>query len=82
MMDAVRTHGLVKRYGSQVAAAGVDLVVPGSFAGLVGPNGAGKTTTLSMIAALLRPDGGHAEVDGLHVCRRPPDLLGSSGLVQ
>jgi len=70
MTDAVRTTGLFKRYGPQVAVAGVDLVVPaGSFCGLVGPNGAGKTTTLSMITGLLRPDGGQAEVDGLHVWR-------------
>ncbi|GGO81178.1 ABC transporter ATP-binding protein [Nonomuraea cavernae] len=70
MTDAVRTQGLFKRYGPQVAVAGVDLVVPaGSFAGLVGPNGAGKTTTLSMITGLLRPDGGRAEVDGLDVWR-------------
>ncbi|MDR8408530.1 ABC transporter ATP-binding protein [Nonomuraea sp. 3-1Str] len=70
MTDAVRTHGLFKRYGPQVAVAGVDLVVPaGSFAGLVGPNGAGKTTTLSMVTGLLRPDGGRAEVGGLDVWR-------------
>lgn len=70
MTDAVRTTGLYKRFGQQVAVAGIDLVVPkGSFAGLVGPNGAGKTTTLSMITGLLRPDGGIAEVDGLNVWR-------------
>jgi ABC-2 type transport system ATP-binding protein len=70
MTDAVRTTALFKRYGPQVAVAGVDLVVPaGSFAGLVGPNGAGKTTTLSMITGLLRPDGGEAHIDGLHVWR-------------
>ncbi|MFI7441258.1 ABC transporter ATP-binding protein [Nonomuraea indica] len=70
MTDAVRTSGLFKRYGPQVAVAGVELVVPaGSFAGLVGPNGAGKTTTLGMVTGLLRPDGGRAEVDGLDVWR-------------
>ncbi|WP_327585474.1 ABC transporter ATP-binding protein [Nonomuraea sp. NBC_00507] len=82
MTDAVRTQGLFKRYGQQVAVAGVDLVVPaGSFAGLVGPNGAGKTTTLSMITGLLRPDGGSAEVDGLHVWRDPVEVKARIGVL-
>ncbi|MDF5751240.1 ABC transporter ATP-binding protein [Spongiactinospora sp. TRM90649] len=72
MADAVRTQGLFKQFGQQIAVGGVDLVVPkGSFAGLVGPNGAGKTTTLSMITGLLRPDGGLIEIDGTDVWRDP-----------
>ncbi|TMR96100.1 ABC transporter ATP-binding protein [Nonomuraea basaltis] len=82
MTDAVRTHDLFKRYGRQVAVAGVDLVVPaGSFAGLVGPNGAGKTTTLSMITGLLRPDGGSAQVDGFHVWRDPVEIKARIGVL-
>ncbi|MFI6506770.1 ABC transporter ATP-binding protein [Streptosporangium sp. NPDC050855] len=70
VMEAVRTSGLVKRFGQQVAVADVDLVVPrGGFAGLVGPNGAGKTTTLSMVTGLLRPDGGSIHIDGVDVWR-------------
>lgn len=37
----------------------------GVVAGLVGPNGAGKTTTLRILAGLLKPDGGYAEVLGV-----------------
>lgn len=67
---AVALHGLVKHYGTKVAVAGVDLVVPaGSFFGLVGPNGAGKTTTLRMATGLLRPDAGRVVVDGVEVWR-------------
>ncbi|MBB2909644.1 ABC-2 type transport system ATP-binding protein [Streptosporangium becharense] len=70
VIEAVRTRGLVKRFGQQVAVGGVDLVVPrGSFAGLVGPNGAGKTTTLSMVTGLLRPDEGQVLVDGADAWR-------------
>ncbi|MBO3745142.1 ABC transporter ATP-binding protein [Streptosporangiaceae bacterium NEAU-GS5] len=82
MTNAVRTHGLFKRYGPQVAVAGIDLIVPkGSFAGLVGPNGAGKTTTLSMITTLLRPDGGVVEIDGHNVWADPIGVKGRIGVL-
>jgi ABC-2 type transport system ATP-binding protein len=65
-------RGLVKRFDTQVAVAGVDLDVPaGSFFGLLGPNGAGKTTTLSMAVGLLRPDFGQAHVLGYDVWTDP-----------
>ncbi|WP_214320891.1 ABC transporter ATP-binding protein [Nonomuraea sediminis] len=82
MTEAVRTQGLFKQYGPQIAVAGVDLVVPaGSFAGLVGPNGAGKTTTLSMITGLLRPNGGQAWIDGLDVWRDPLQVKARIGVL-
>lgn len=65
-------EGLVKRYGSTTAVAGIDLEVrAGSFFGIVGPNGAGKTTTLSMVTGLLRPDAGRVAVHGTDVWRDP-----------
>ncbi|MFF5211431.1 ABC transporter ATP-binding protein [Streptosporangium sp. NPDC000396] len=80
--EAVRTQGLFKRFGQQIAVGGVDLVVPrGSFAGLVGPNGAGKTTTLSMVTGLLRPDGGAIHIDGLDVWRDPVAVKGRIGVL-
>jgi len=39
----------------------------GAITGLLGPNGAGKTTLLRMIATLVVPDAGQAQVDGLDV---------------
>src|SRR4029453_6568822 len=42
--------------------------------GLVGPNGAGKTTTLRILATLLRPDAGSAEIDGWSVTRHPDQV--------
>lgn len=56
---AVRTDGLVKRYGSTAALAGVDLRIPtGSTYGLVGPNGAGKSTLLGILAGVRTPTEG------------------------
>jgi ABC-2 type transport system ATP-binding protein len=73
--DIVRTEGLVKRYDGTLAVAGVDLVVEqGEIFGLVGPNGAGKTTTLRILATLLEPSAGTAEIAGLSVTRNPDQV--------
>jgi ABC-2 type transport system ATP-binding protein len=62
---AVRVGGVVKRFGSTTALAGVDLEVPeGMVFGLLGPNGAGKTTLVRILATLLEPDAGQAELLG------------------
>ena len=51
---AIDAAGLVKRFGDNVALAGVDLEVPrGAIYGLLGPNGAGKTTTVRVLTTLL-----------------------------
>jgi ABC-2 type transport system ATP-binding protein len=71
----VETRGLVKRYGAQVAVAGIDLVVgPGEIYGLVGPNGAGKTTTMRILATLLAPSAGEAYVTGIPVDADPIEV--------
>jgi ABC-2 type transport system ATP-binding protein len=72
MTSVVRTSGLVKRYPGTVAVAGLDLDIDeGEIFGLVGPNGAGKTTTLRILATLLRPTSGEAEIAGISVTKNP-----------
>ena len=51
--------------GGVFALRGVTLnVLPGVF-GLLGPNGAGKTTLMKILATLLEPDSGAAEMNGI-----------------
>ncbi|MGC5033510.1 ATP-binding cassette domain-containing protein [Micromonospora sp. DT229] len=68
---AIRTRGLRKSFGETRAVNGIDLTVDsGTVYGVLGPNGAGKTTTIRMLATLLRPDGGTAEVFGHDVVKQ------------
>jgi ABC-2 type transport system ATP-binding protein len=63
--SALAASGLVKRYGTARALAGVDLTVePGELVGLLGPNGAGKSTLTKIACGLVRPTEGRIEVCG------------------
>jgi ABC-2 type transport system ATP-binding protein len=67
-MSVIHARGLAKRYGRAVAVADLDLDVErGEIVGFLGPNGAGKTTTLRILAGLIRPSAGHAEILGSRV---------------
>ena len=75
MSGIVRATGLVKRYDRTIALGGLDLdIEAGEIFGLVGPNGAGKTTTLRILATLLVPDAGDAEIAGASLRRNPNDV--------
>src|SRR5215475_6598031 len=82
-IPAVRVDGVVKRFGATMALDGVRLeVAKGMVFGLLGPNGAGKTTLVRILATLLTPDGGRAEVFGHDVVREPAavrELIGLTG---
>ena len=54
----VEISGVTRRFGRNLAVAGVDVETgPGVF-GLLGPNGAGKTTLLRMMATVITPSAG------------------------
>ncbi len=61
----ISVRGLVKRYGTQQAVAGIDLDVrPGEIFAFLGPNGAGKTTTVEMLEGFRPRTGGEISVLG------------------
>ncbi|MGI4896253.1 MAG: ABC transporter ATP-binding protein, partial [Janthinobacterium lividum] len=69
---SVSLSGVVKRFGSATAVAGVDLEVrSGEFLSLLGPSGCGKTTLLRMLAGFEEPDEGDISIAGYSVLGTP-----------
>lgn len=78
---AIETTALVKSFGTVRAVDGIDLAVPaGGIYGFLGPNGAGKTTTIRILATLLRPDQGTAQVLGYDVVDDAAEVRGRVSL--
>ena len=76
---AVSASGLVKHFGAVRAVDGVDLTVAsGAVFGLLGPDGAGKSTLIRMLATVLAPDAGEAEIVGSSL-RQPGRITGRIG---
>ena len=64
-MSAIKIENLTKRFDDFTAVDSVSLEIEeGELFGLLGPNGAGKTTIISILATLLKPSDGKAEVNG------------------
>ncbi len=69
MKPAVSGTQVTLRYGSNLALAASDFLIPsGGITTLIGPNGSGKSTLLNIIAGLTEPTSGsvkvHATGDG------------------
>ncbi|MEU6484920.1 ATP-binding cassette domain-containing protein [Streptomyces sp. NPDC046887] len=81
MNIAISAEGLRKRYGDHEVLKGVGLSVEaGTVYGVLGPNGAGKTTMVRMLATLLRPDAGSAQVVGYDVVTQAHEVRRRIGL--
>ena len=67
----ISARGVVKRYGSTVALAGLDADIGPGITGLLGSNGAGKTTFISLVLGLRSRNDGELTVLG-----RDPETAG------
>ncbi|MBX3140708.1 MAG: ABC transporter ATP-binding protein [Trueperaceae bacterium] len=78
----LEVRDLRRSFGALQAVRGVSFTVArGETYGLLGPNGAGKTTTISMVAGILRRDGGAVALDGEPVAATSVAARRSIGLV-
>ncbi len=78
----IRIHELTRRFGKREALGGVSLnIEPGERIALLGPNGSGKSTLLRILATLLRPTGGQAEIAGHNVEQEPAAVRRRLGTV-
>jgi len=73
-LPLVRTTALTKRFARVTALDSLDLELEAGVIGLVGANGAGKSTLIKILAGLLQPTGGAAEVLGFDVLTQGPRL--------
>ncbi len=83
----IETYELTKVFrdrkrGAARAVDGINLrCAPGQIYGLLGANGAGKTTTLRLLATLLKPSSGTANIAGCDVVREPEKVRGRIGFL-
>src|SRR5205823_14251655 len=72
MSVTIQTINLTKRYNvggkALLALNNLNLTInEGDCFGFIGPNGAGKTTTIKILATLLKPSSGQAQIGGLTI---------------
>jgi putative spermidine/putrescine transport system ATP-binding protein len=76
-LPGLELHGVEKRFGTVVAADGIDLSVEaGELMTLLGPSGAGKTTILKLVAGFEQPDAGTIRIQGRDIGRLSPAKRG------
>jgi ABC-2 type transport system ATP-binding protein len=71
----VVVENLEVTYRQTVAVQGLSFTIPrGEIYGFIGPNGAGKTSTIKVLATLLKPSAGTAQIAGFDVRRRAQEV--------
>lgn len=83
----IKTENISKTFWDQKggeikAVLPTSLEIPlGEVFGLLGPNGAGKTTFLRMLATVISPTAGSAEINGFDLLTQPDDIKKSIGFL-
>lgn len=82
MNELLRTKDLTKDFGEITAVEDVTFSArAGEIFGLLGPNGAGKTTTIRLIATVLKPTSGLAEVCGFNILTQAEEVRKRIGVL-
>ena len=67
----IRAENLTKSYRHKPVLRDLSLEAKGGEVTLmIGPNGAGKSTTVKILAGLIRPDSGRAQINGHDIVRQ------------
>ncbi|MBP5159888.1 MAG: ABC transporter ATP-binding protein [Lachnospiraceae bacterium] len=68
----MEVEDIKKSYGKKTVLDGVSLSAEGgSCTGLLGANGCGKSTLLSILAGIMKPDGGSFDIKGAEDGKKP-----------
>jgi sodium transport system ATP-binding protein len=80
--NLLKILGLTKQFGEVTAVDEVSFQVSkGEIFALLGENGAGKTTTLRMLATMLQPTSGTAELAGYDLVTQPEKVRSRIGIL-
>lgn len=78
----IEVKNISKHFKDVVAVDNISFKVEeGKVFGLLGENGAGKTTTLRMLATMLKPSTGTANIGGYDLIQEPADVRGEIGIL-
>lgn len=80
MSNLIRVNEITKSYGRTEALSGVSFEVsPGEIFGIIGADGAGKSTIFKILATLILPDSGSAEIFGVNAITEYKKIRGMVG---
>lgn len=78
----IELHGLSKRFKEVQAVDDLSFEVKGGeIFGLLGENGAGKTTTLRILATMLKPTSGTANICNFDIIKQPLEVRRHIGIL-